>query len=139
MKIPRWLVITFLIAAIVGFADSAYLTAQHVRGSIPPCDTARNCETVLASAYAVVGPIPVAAFGLAYYGLLIVLLIAYFDSHDRRMLHLASWLTGAGLLASLYFVLVQVVILKALCPYCLVSTAMTVLMFGIAVRIMYTD
>ena len=126
-------------AAIIGFADSAYLTAQHIRGVIPPCVLLNNCELVLTSKYASIGPVPVAALGLLYYGTVLLLLIAYVDIGNRRILHWACWLVSAGMLASLYFVYVQLFVLGALCPYCLLSTATTLILFVVSVYIMRMD
>ncbi|MCC6404982.1 MAG: vitamin K epoxide reductase family protein [Candidatus Yanofskybacteria bacterium] len=139
MRLPKYLAIAFCIAALIGFADAAYLTAQHLRGVIPPCVVLNNCEQVLTSAYASVGPVPVAALGLGYYGAVLLLLIAFFDTKNRKLLHIASWLVSAGMLASLYFIYVQLFIIGALCPYCLVSAFTTTVMFAIAVRVMYLD
>lgn len=139
MRINKWLVIVFFSAALIGFADSSYLTAQHIRGVIPPCGLLSNCERVLTSQYATIGPMPVAALGMVYYGSILVLLIAFFDMRDRRILHAASWLAVAGMLGSLYFVYVQAFIIGAWCPYCLVSTAMAAVMLIVSVAIMRAD
>lgn len=139
MRINNWIIVTLFIAALIGFGDSAYLTAQHVRGVIPPCGIVRGCETVLASAYASIGPVPVAFVGLAYYAFLLVLLIAYLDTHDRRILHWFSWVVSTGFLATLYFLFVQAFVLHAFCPYCLTSAAATVILFGLSVRVMRID
>lgn len=139
MRIPKWLLITMFVAALIGFADSAYLTAEHVRGVTPPCGFSSNCDTVLTSKFASVGPIPVAALGLLYYGVVLVLLIAYFDSGAWRLLHWTTWLVSAGMLGYLYFVSIQAFVLHAWCMYCLTSALMTVIMFVCAVRIMRID
>lgn len=135
MRLPKWALILLFTAAIIGFADSSYLTAEHIRGVVPPC-TNDGCDTVLTSAYASVGPIPLAAFGMAYYGLVLVLLVAYLDIGDRKLIHALAWLVSAGMLMSLYFVAVQLFILDAICPYCMVSATMTLLMFGTSVYLM---
>jgi uncharacterized membrane protein len=139
MRIHNWLVVVLFIAALIGFADSAYLTAEHLRGVVPPCVVLTNCELVLTSKYASIGPVPVAALGLLYYGTVLLLLITYFDVWNRRILHWVSWLISAGLLASLYFVYVQIFVIGALCPYCLISASSTLVMFGVAVAIMRAD
>lgn len=139
MQIPKWLIIVFFVAALIGFADSAYLTAQHLRGIIPPCGLTKTCDTVLNSAYASIGPVPVSALGLIYYGTVLVLLVAYLDTYHRRILHWTSWLVSAGMLATLYFVFVQAFVLHAWCMYCLTSAFMTCIMFACAVRIMRID
>ena len=139
MRIPKWLIIVSMTAALVVFADSAYLTTQHLRGVIPPCGLASQCDAVLTSRFASVGPFPVAALGLLYYGVVIVMLIAYADSGSWRFLHIATWVVSAGMLATLYFVFVQAFVLHAWCLYCLSSAAMTVILFLCAVRIMRID
>lgn len=138
MRIPKWLIGVCLAAALIGFADSAYLTAQHLRGIIPPCGTSQ-CDQVLTSRFASVGPVPVAALGLFYYGAVLVLLIAYLDSGAWRPLHLATWVISAGMLGTLYFVFIQAFVLHAWCLYCLSSALMTLILFLCAIRIMRID
>ncbi len=139
MRIHKGLLVAFFVAALVGFADASYLTAEHVRGVVPPCSVLTNCERVLTSSYAVVAGVPVSAVGLLYYGSLLVLLIAYVDSHNRRVLHVACWVISAGMLGTLYFLYVQGFVLGAWCPYCLVSAATTTTLFGMAVYVMRLD
>lgn len=138
LPIRKWVLILLFCAALVGFADAAYLTAEHVRGIIPPC-TLKGCDRVLASAYATIGSIPVALVGTLYYGALLVLLVAYVDSWNRKVLHVFCWVVSAGFLGTLYFLYVQAFILHAFCQYCLVSALTTTLLFAISVRIMTVD
>jgi len=138
MSLPRWIPILLFVAALIGFADASFLTAQHVRGVLPPCVT-DGCDQVLTSKYASLGGFPVAALGMLYYGSVLVLLIAFFDTGNRRFLHGVCWLVSAGMLATLYFLAVQMFILHAFCQYCLLSAAVTILMFIASVRIMRAD
>ncbi len=135
MQIPKWLSIVGFLAALVGFADSAYLTAQHVRGILPPCGLASQCDVVLTSAYSAIGPIPVAALGVLYYGAILVLLIAAVDSGARRPLQLATWIIRIGMLSTVYLIILQAFVLHAWCLYCLTSAAMTILLFLCSLRI----
>ena len=135
MRLPKWALIILFSAAIIGFADSAFLTAEHVRGVVPPCSN-NGCDTVLTSEYASIGDVPLAAFGMAYYGLVLVLLIAYLDVGDRKLIHALAWLVSAGMLMTLYFIAVQLFILDAICPYCMVSAGMTTLLFGTSLYLM---
>lgn len=130
---PKWLVMVLLIAALIGFADSAYLTAEHLRGVIPPCTT-NGCEQVLSSSYATLGPIPLAATGVVYYALVIVLVIAYLESGRGKLLQYMSWAVSAGFLATLYFLFVQAFVLHAFCQYCLLSALTTTILFTLSVR-----
>lgn len=138
-KIKRWLVVAFFIAALVGFADASYLTAEHVRGTVPPCSVLVGCERVLTSEYASIKGMPLAALGMLYYGTVLVMLIAYFDTGNRRILHATAWLVAVGFLCTLFLVYAQVFIIEALCPYCLVSAFATTVMFAIGARIMKLD
>jgi uncharacterized membrane protein len=138
VRLPKWILITLLGAALVGFADASYLTAEHIRGVVPPCALA-DCDQVLTSAYASIGGLPVAALGMVYYGTVLVLLIAFFDTANRRFLHLACWLISAGMLGTLYFVGVQLFLIKAICTYCMISAATTTILFLAAVVVMRRD
>ena len=56
------------VVALVGLADSVYLTAEKLSGAIVPCVVTSGCETVLTSEYAVLpGGVPLAALGAAAY------------------------------------------------------------------------
>ena len=138
MSLPKWLPILLFVAALVGFADASYLTAQHVRGILPPC-AIEGCDQVLTSKYAEIAGLPVAALGMLYYGTVLVLLIAFFDTANRRFLHGACWIICAGMLGTLYFLAVQLFIVHAVCIYCLLSAGTTTVMVIGAVRIMRMD
>jgi uncharacterized membrane protein len=119
--LPKWLIATFAVAALVGFADSSYLTAQHMRGALPPCTVVLGCEQVLTSRYATIAGMPVSALGMLYYGTLLVALIAYIDIRDQRIIRGAAWLTVAGFVGTLYFLYLQAFVLHVFCQYCLLS------------------
>lgn len=132
----RWVIIVFAIVALVGFIDSAYLTAEHFRGTIPPCSVIQGCERVLTSSYAVIGGIPVALIGVSYYLALLILLVTYWDTQNPRTLRIAAWLTLIGFGGTLYFIYIQAFVLYAFCQYCLLSavTSTTLLVLSGASR-----
>ena len=118
----------FLFLSAVGFLDATYLTVEHYRGITPPCSF-RGCETVLASRYNEFFGVPVALFGALYYLTLIILSIAYLDSNKISLLKYASYCTPAGLLASGYFVYLQLFVIHAICQYCMLSAGTSTLLF----------
>lgn len=126
-NIPRWLLVIFAITALVGFVDASYLTAEHFRGVVPPCTTS-GCEEVLTSSYAVIFGIPLAVLGMIYYGILIMLLIAYWDTGSARFLRIAAYATIGGIAASVYFMYLQAWVLNAYCQYCLLSAGTSTLL-----------
>ena len=126
----------FSLIALIGFADAAYLTAKHYAGVIPPCSLTNGCETVLTSAYAAIGNIPISLIGAAYYLLLFIACVIYFDSKNTRVLKAAAYFTTAGFLTSLILVTLQIFVIQALCLYCLVSATTSITLFVLGLIIL---
>jgi hypothetical protein len=72
-------------------------------------------------------------YGLAYYVTVGALAIATFDPRQRWRLLLL--LTAAGAAASAVFTAVQQFVLRASCPVCLLSAALSVTLFGLVVAL----
>lgn len=106
--------------SFVGFADSAYLTADHYFALPLPCTILHGCDVVLHSAYSMVGPIPLAVFGVVFY--LVVLFTALYlytsDALSGRILLALYALAVSGFVMSVIFELIQALIIHALCQYC---------------------
>jgi len=117
----RWISLTFLILSFFGFADAAYLTAQHYVGFPLECSILDGCELVVTSAYAVVAGVPVALLGALYYGAIFLLTLAYLDTGREAIVQRIAQFTAVGFVASIYFVSLQVFVLGALCLYCMGS------------------
>jgi uncharacterized membrane protein len=121
---PRWLYIAAAALALVGLADSIYLTVQHLNGQGVQCTVTTGCEEVLTSAYATIGGYPLAAFGAAAYftafSLATLVLFNYVSA--RKLLF---YLVMLMLLVSLFLIYVQAFVLGKWCQYCLLSAAVT--------------
>ena len=128
-------VIIFLIVGAIGFIDATYLTIEHYRGGIPPC-TIKGCEVVLTSIYSQISGIPVALFGSLYYLTLLILAIAYLDSKKKEIIKFASYFTIAGFVASVYFLYLQIFVIKAICQYCLASAGISTTLFILGMYIL---
>jgi dihydroorotate dehydrogenase len=121
--------------SLVGLVDASYLTYEHYTQSIPPCSANvlfADCGKVLASSYATIGSISVALIGLVYYFILFVLFLLTLRSADKKPFFLILIQSFFGLLASLYFVYLQIWVIGALCFYCLVSATASILIFVLA-------
>lgn len=127
----KLLVPAALACAFAGFIDAVYLTALHYLGDLPPCLFGSGCDVVLSSAYAHVGTTPLALFGAGYYLSVLLLLIAYLDRNDVRILRCAGFITAGGVVASLVLVYIQLFVLAAYCMYCLVSAASSLFTAGL--------
>lgn len=126
--LSRGLAVFIIVVSFIGFADATFLTIEHYQNRIPPCTT-EGCEIVLTSAYSEIAGIPVALIGAIYYFLILVFSIAYIDTKKDIFLKYAFLLSTLGLLASIYFFILQAFIIGAYCQYCIVSGITTTILF----------
>ena len=117
------------VLALVGFADAAYLTATHYAGSSVFCGASGGCETVLSSEFATLGPVPIALIGAAYYGLASLVAWTPAASWSRGTAGTLAALTGLAFAVSAVLFAIQAFELHAWCRFCLVSAAITTLLF----------
>ena len=82
-----------------------------------------------------IGGVPVALLGAIYYLSILVLTVLYLNKKTRSykntnkesindnesILKLIAWMTIVGMLASLWFVFLQIFVIKAICLYCIFS------------------
>ena len=127
--IPSWLPFCFLIFSAIGFADATYLTVKHFLGTPIPCVILQGCEQVTNSQFAAIFGIPVALLGSFYYLTVLILSVVYLDTRKLLVLKLAAIFTIFGFLASLWFVFLQIFIIKAICLYCMISAVTSTLLF----------
>ncbi len=125
--------ILLMVAAVVsicGLAEATYLTVLHLTGETVLCGGSADCSQVLASKYAAVGPIPVAALGaLAYF---VAFSCAIFAAFEYRGARKALMMTAlAMLVATLWLLYVQAFLLHTFCRYCLFSAALIFFLNGI--------
>jgi uncharacterized membrane protein len=95
-----------------------------------------GCNTVLTSNWSKIFGIPVSAFGMATYALIMLGSLHAYRSpnYDLRGRILVVAMTVIGIVASIYLTVVEIFVLKAFCQYCLSSAALT-LITGVAVGI----
>ncbi|MBI2644908.1 vitamin K epoxide reductase family protein [Candidatus Uhrbacteria bacterium] len=126
---PKWLIWTMAGIAFAGFADAAYLTANHYFGIPLICTIVHGCDIVTTSSYSLLFGIPVALLGLFYYLMVFLLFAVAIDTQKKKFASLAMMVTPAGLVASLYFLYLQIFVIRALCFYCLISVGTSALLF----------
>jgi uncharacterized membrane protein len=125
----KGLIWAFIATSFLGFLDATFLTAEYYFGALLSCPIFRGCDKVLTSSYSAIAGIPVALAGAVYYLTLFLLSIAYWDTGRLNLFRFAANLTLLGFIASLWFLYLQVFIIKALCFYCLISLATSTLLF----------
>lgn len=126
-RLKRIKFILFLILA--GIFDTLYLSYEHLINFVPPCPTHSilgsfvDCGKVLSSQYAAVFGVPVAYLGLLYYLFLFIFLVR------KVNLNFLFVLSFFALMASGYFVYLQLFVLHAICLYCMASAIINLLIF----------
>jgi uncharacterized membrane protein len=81
---PRWLRVSILVVALIGFLDAVYLTANHYLGVVPPCFVVQGCEQVTTSSYSLILGIPVALLGSIYYLVIFALAIRFIEKKQLK-------------------------------------------------------
>ena len=129
----RKLNLAILVLVMVGLLDSLYLSWVKLSNTEAAClPGIGNCETVNSSSYASIGGIPVAVLGAAaYLAILAVLLL------ERRK---GFWMDNGemiifgfsliGVLYSLYLTYLELAVIHAICPFCVVSAIALILIFS---------
>ena len=115
----RWVPWAVAALSYAAFVVSTYLTITHYRGYVSPCYVVQGCEAVQTSKYSVVLGVPVALAGAVAFGLLFYLAIGLLRRPARWLVLTFKVLAFLGALAVIPLFLVQAVVLKAFCSYCL--------------------
>ena len=112
------------IVALVGLADSIYLTVHHYTAAPVPCSIVTGCEQVLTSSYAELAGIPLAGFGIfAYLTAFILAVLSVFGK--KAIWTLFGVQVALMSLFTLWLLYVQAFVIEAFCQFCLLSAATT--------------
>jgi uncharacterized membrane protein len=116
------------VAAILGLLDSIYLTWIKLTNTTAACGGVGDCESVNNSSYSEIGGIPIALLGAGAY--LLIILVLWFEERKPSFRDTADLIllgiTLTGTLYSGYLTYIEVAVLKAICPYCVVSAVIIV-------------
>ena len=123
--------VAIVLLSLIGLADALYLTVEHVTGQSVRCTIVAGCSEVLSSSYAVVAGIPLATVGAAaYFSVFSLATLAVFGY--RIAARLLFPLTALMVLVSLWLIYLQAFVIRAFCQFCLLSAAITIVLFVIA-------
>lgn len=125
---------------LLGFIDSVFLTHKHYYDSILVCGTGpfANCGEVLKSKYSILFGVPLALWGVLNY--LIIAYLFSFSNIIKSLFYkrLLFFQTAIAFIFSLYLLFLQAFVIKAFCPYCLVSAASSTIIYFVS-RILYSE
>lgn len=124
----RWIPFAAAVVALIGLADSVYLTVHHYTAERVPCSLFEGCETVLTSAYAEYAGVPTAAFGaFAYFVAFSLAILAAYGNRLMWTLYGVHVLIMAVVTIWLFYL--QAFVIKAFCQFCLLSALTTSILF----------
>lgn len=123
-----------IVLSFIGLADSIYLTWIKLSGSEAMCTGVGGCDVVNTSEYAELAGIPIALLGAgAYVAILAILLaesrIAWLKENGPL---LVFGITLFGFLYSLYLTYIELFVIFAICPFCVVSAIVMSVMFALS-------
>jgi uncharacterized membrane protein len=112
--------VVILILSALGIALSAFLTYLHYSvADAAFCVSGSGCATVRESSYSAVFGIPVALFGVIGYSLIFILSLVSVSSRAKWLsLYFVSL---AGVAFSAYLTYLEFFVIKAICPFCVIS------------------
>ncbi len=127
-------VVFILVLAFCGLADSVYLTQHELSGTPLICNIQNlsGCNTVATSPYSHLFGVPLAEYGVFFYGILFVLAALELVLFDRVLRRALQWAAIFGVLTSLYFSVLQVFFIGAFCIYCAASAIIALLILILA-------
>jgi len=116
---------------------SAYLTWVKLARATALCAGVGDCEAVQTSRYSEIGGIPVAVLGLGAYAVLFILSVY----GPRLSPALATYgplavfgIALIGVLFSAYLTYLELAVIHAICPWCVLSAIIITLILGFSLR-----
>ena len=121
---------TSIVLVVLGLLDSIYLVWVKYTGAYALCGPIGDCESVNSSQYSEIFGIPIALLGAGAYMVMIVLLLL--ENRDQVWAEFGPMIVFGmsliGVLYSIYLTYLEVAVLKAICPYCVISAIILVVL-----------
>jgi uncharacterized membrane protein len=141
MNIEQKLRYISVVLAAIGFIDALYLTYVKLSHQQVYCGGSGECETVNSSSYAEIGGVPIALLGMGAYIVIMALLFLetrgdFWHANARLIIFGISLI---GILYSVYLTYIEIAVLHAICPYCVLSAIVMFLLFVVSTSRLMTD
>lgn len=129
-----------LVLGLGGFALSLDALLMHLKASVDgqalACDINEtfSCSKVFGSSYGEFLGIPLGAFGMAYFGIVmaVAVLPKMVDVSEKWISHWRLVVSGIGIAASLQLFYISYFVLHAVCPVCTAIHVINLLVFGLS-------
>lgn len=131
MKIPYNRIIFVL--SLIGVAIAIYVTQSFIRQTSIVCVNT-GCETVRKSASSYILGLPVPAFGLVGYSILLVLAFLRTTSStlEKKLLPYIIGVATGGVAFVTWFTYTELFVIRALCTWCVISAINMVIICTLA-------
>lgn len=120
------------VLSLIGLLIAGYLTLYKLGYlGVIQCTTG-GCETVQASAYSVFLGLPVAAWGIGAYAVLLALALLGLQpgwEADRRVALVIFGVSAAGVAFSAWLTYLEAMVIHAWCQWCVVSAVLITIIF----------
>ncbi|HMP67205.1 MAG TPA: vitamin K epoxide reductase family protein [Candidatus Paceibacterota bacterium] len=123
------LIFIIIALAIVGLADTSYLTTKHYSEASIVCNIFDKCDIVTSSKYNNIAGVPISMIGVIYYLSIIFLVNLYLFLKKNLIIKIATSLSMIAFLFSVWLVYLQFFVLNAVCGYCMLSATVSTLIF----------
>lgn len=117
---------------VIGLAIASYLSIVELGGGVPVCGPLHGCETVAQSEYSRIAGVPVAVYGVFLSLTLLTLALAWWRTNARGLLLLHYGLSLGGVVFEIYFLYLQIAVIKAVCVWCTSYGLSLILRFVVA-------
>jgi uncharacterized membrane protein len=117
---------------VIGLAIASYLAIVEVGGGVPVCGPLKGCETVAQSEYSRIGGVPVAVYGVGLSLILLTLAITWWRTNLYGLLLAHYGLSLAGVIFEIYFLYIQIAVIRAVCVWCTTYGLSLILRFVVA-------
>jgi len=135
MKINDRLRSASIALTLIGLLDAIYLTWVKLGEQEIFCANIGDCDAVNTSAYSEIAGIPVALLGVG--GYLLILLVLLFEDRIASLIDngplMLFGLTLVGVLFSAYLTYIEIAVIKAICPYCVLSAICLLILLILAI------
>ncbi|MEK7591814.1 MAG: vitamin K epoxide reductase family protein [Patescibacteria group bacterium] len=123
------------ILALVGVAIALYVTQSFLRKTPIVCLNS-GCELVRKNPASYIAGIPVPAFGLVGYAILVILTFLRTTSNTlhKKLLPWIVGITGGGVLFVSWFTYTEAFVIGGFCTWCVVSAGNMVTMFALSLN-----
>lgn len=125
------------LTALIGLLDSIYLTVLKYSNNKSLCiQGVGDCWSVNTSIYSEIFGIPIALLGFGAYGF--ILLVLWAEQRHSLIQQYADFLlfgvTLIGIIYSAYLTYLEIAVIKAICPFCVVSAVAMLILFIYSVK-----